>query len=93
MAAQSHFQTKTQGGLRTITLQFEWKKVTWGLVKLSIPEQLQVLIKQVYGKEVLGDSGTAGLNLSRRNSRKRPAGCRPGSVLCPTRVQGAGRAT
>lgn len=56
-------------------LQFEWKEVTWGLVKMWIPEQPQVPMKQVCGKEVLVDSGTAGLNLSRRNSRKRPAGC------------------
>lgn len=84
MAAQSYFQTRTQGGLRTIMRQLEWKKVTWGLVKMPIPEQPQVLIKQVCGEEVLGDSGTAGLNPGRRNSRRRPAGCRRGSVLCPT---------
>lgn len=75
MAAQSHFQTRSQGSLRIIMLQFEWKEVTWGLVKMWIPEQPQVPMKQVCGKEVLVDSGTAGLNLSRRNSRKRPAGC------------------
>lgn len=75
MAAQSHFQTRSQGSLRIIMLQFEWKEVTWGLVKMWIPEQPQVPMKQVCGKEVLVDSGTAGLNLSRRNSRKRPVGC------------------